>query len=62
MSDQSAAFLIEPLVRSLNIENLKLDDNLLSGVWIEKLCKRISLVGFNSLSNSGSQGLRSNQS
>jgi Leucine-rich repeat (LRR) protein len=62
MSDQSAAFLIEPLVRSLNIENLRLDENQLTSVWLEKLCKRISLVGFNTLSHSGSTGLKSNPS
>jgi Ran GTPase-activating protein (RanGAP) involved in mRNA processing and transport len=46
MNDQSAALIVEPLTRSLSVENLRLDDNLLSGVWLEKLCKRITLVGF----------------
>ena len=51
MSDNSASFLIEPLVRSQNIETLRLDFNLLSGVWLEKLCKRVSLVGYKQSQN-----------
>ena len=58
MSDSTAAFLIEPTVRSLNIESLKLDSNSITGVWLEKLAKRVALVGFNTLSHSGS-GLKS---
>ena len=62
MSDQTATFLIEPLARSLNIENLKLDENQISGVWLEKYCKRIAMVGFNVLTHSASTEIKSNPS
>ena len=62
MTDQTANFLIEPLARSLNIENLKLDENHISGQWVEKYCKRISLVGFNTLAPSNSGEFKSNPS
>jgi Ran GTPase-activating protein (RanGAP) involved in mRNA processing and transport len=31
LTDQTAAYLIEPLVRATNIETLKLDENLITG-------------------------------
>ena len=46
MTDDHAILLAEPLTRSMNLENLKLDNNNLTGVFMEKYCSSLSKIGF----------------
>lgn len=52
-TDKQVNFLIEPLVRAQNIENINFNFNNISGVFLEKYCKKISLIGFTMNQNQG---------
>ena len=44
-------FLIEPLIRAQNIENINLNYNRITGAFLEKYCKKMSLIGFTMVQN-----------
>ncbi len=46
LNDTGALLLVEGLVRAINLETLKLDYNKLTHVFLEKLCRKLALVGF----------------
>jgi len=46
LNDQGALILVEGLVRAQNLETLKFDYNKLTHIFLEKLCKKLALVGF----------------
>ena len=46
MNDNLANFLTEPLVRAQQIETLKFDFNELTGVFLEKYCRKVAMIGF----------------
>lgn len=48
MTDMLANYLAEPLVRSTKIETLKFDFNELTGTFLEKYCRKMAMIGFNS--------------
>lgn len=58
-TDSQVNFLIEPLVRAQNIENINLNYNRITGLFLEKYCKKISMIGY---TQSRDQGLDRNAS
>jgi hypothetical protein len=46
LNDQAALVLVEGLVRAQNLENLRFEYNNLTHVFLDKLCKKLSQVGF----------------
>ena len=46
-------FLIEPLIRAQNIENINFNFNRITGAFLEKYCKKVSLIGFTMSANQG---------
>ena len=47
-TDLLANYLAEPLVRAQQIETIKLDFNEISGVFLEKYCRKMAMIGFTS--------------
>lgn len=46
LDDATAFYLIESLARAQNLQILKLDFNKLTGVFVERLCKKLSLSAY----------------
>lgn len=58
-TDSQVNFLIEPLVRAQNVENINLSFNRITGLFLEKYCKKVSMIGY---TQSRDQGLDRNAS
>ena len=52
-TDQQVNFLVEPLVRAQNIENINLNYNKITGLFLDKYCKKVSQIGFTMNQNQG---------
>jgi hypothetical protein len=46
LDDATAFYLIESLARAQNLQVLKLDFNKLTGVFVERLCKKLGLSAY----------------
>ena len=48
MTDALANYLSEPLVRAQQIETLRFDYNELTGIFLDKYCRKMAMIGFTS--------------
>jgi hypothetical protein len=46
LNDTAALILVEGIVRAQRLENLRFDYNNLTHLFLDKLCKKLSQVGF----------------
>lgn len=53
LNDKGALILVEGLVRAQNLETLKFDYNKLTHLFLEKLCRKLALVGFTGVNQTG---------
>lgn len=66
LDDSTAFYLIEGFVRAASLSTIKLDFNKLTGVFVERFCKKISMSGFTQqyqqLSNNASGSVLASES
>lgn len=62
MTDALANYLTEPLLRAQQIETLRFDFNELTGVFLEKYCRKVAMIGFSQSLHGPGNGIDRNAS